>query len=273
MGMALCRRAVLAASFRRPSAIPTVAPRLSSPARLAPTARVGIVLPFPRRVPSSSYRAALVCSPTAPPSRHLQIPSTARSFRASLCAPRALAGTGESDRQLLASARSGDRGARLGALRGVAIGAGNGTGGGSGDAQLRSAEEEEVAEVVRANVSGGAEGEKEGRGKARAGKKSISSYGAEHIQVYEVVDNAIDEARAGHASTVHMLLGADGSVCVTDNGRGVSAHALRAGLMVQGWLADGIQGGLGQGNGYSHQATPCVCAARVAGMSMCESRV
>jgi DNA gyrase subunit B len=42
-----------------------------------------------------------------------------------------------------------------------------------------------------------------------------------HQLVYEAVDNAVDEALAGHASKITVVLGKDGSCSVEDNGRGI----------------------------------------------------
>src|SRR5450432_1061708 len=42
-----------------------------------------------------------------------------------------------------------------------------------------------------------------------------------HQLVYEAVDNSIDEAMAGHAHEVSVIINVDGSINVADDGRGI----------------------------------------------------
>ncbi len=49
---------------------------------------------------------------------------------------------------------------------------------------------------------------------------STSSTGLHHL-IWEIVDNSVDEAMAGHATKIGVLLQKDGGVTVVDNGRGI----------------------------------------------------
>ena len=42
-----------------------------------------------------------------------------------------------------------------------------------------------------------------------------------HHMAFEIIDNAVDEAQAGFATRVELILNGDGSVTVRDDGRGI----------------------------------------------------
>ena len=61
---------------------------------------------------------------------------------------------------------------------------------------------------------------------------SVSTKGLNHL-IYEIVDNAVDEHLAGYCNTIHVILEADGSATVSDDGRGIPVEMHEKGMSAE----------------------------------------
>ncbi|MGN1170769.1 MAG: type IIA DNA topoisomerase subunit B, partial [Lachnospiraceae bacterium] len=61
---------------------------------------------------------------------------------------------------------------------------------------------------------------------------SVSTKGLNHL-IYEIVDNAVDEHLAGYCTHITVLLNADGSATVSDNGRGIPVGMHEKGISAE----------------------------------------
>ena len=61
---------------------------------------------------------------------------------------------------------------------------------------------------------------------------SVSTKGLNHL-IYEIVDNAVDEHLAGYCSQITVILEADGSATVSDNGRGIPVGMHEKGMSAE----------------------------------------
>ncbi len=61
---------------------------------------------------------------------------------------------------------------------------------------------------------------------------SVSTRGLNHL-VYEILDNSVDEHLSGYCSKIHVILEADGSATVYDNGRGIPVGMHQKGMSAE----------------------------------------